>query len=208
LRENLKRVDGKTSIRLRVAGTAVGRSEGTVWEVRVTCGGGGGPEKPREAVVEALLGSFPPRNMATAGSVIRQLERSQRMDLAVRKTALERLGLDRIRAVHENLPPARLVEAAVRRREGMLTENGALVAKTGKRTGRSPKDKFVVEDDLTRHEVAWGPTNRAFSPEAFDALLRKATEYLGSLEDLYVVDAKAGADERYALGVRVVCEHA
>jgi phosphoenolpyruvate carboxykinase (ATP) len=129
------------------------------------------------------------------------------MDLAERKTALGAFGLERFGAVHENLPPARLVEAAVRRREAMIAGNGAIVAKTGKRTGRSPKDKFVVEDDLTRDKVAWG-TNKPFAPDAFAALLEKATDYLSNLEELWVVDAHAGADPRYRLNVQVVCEHA
>ena len=130
------------------------------------------------------------------------------MDVAARKVTLERLGLAHFGAVHENLPSARLVEAAVRRREGMLAENGALVAKTGKRTGRSPKDKFIVEDDLTRDTVAWGAVNKPFSAEAFEAILDKATTYLGNLEELYVVDAHAGADPRYRLNVQVVTEYA
>ena len=118
------------------------------------------------------------------------------MDVTVRKLTLERLGLARYGAVHENLPPARLIEAAVRRREGMLAENGALVAKTGKRTGRSPKDRFIVEDDVTREKVDWGAINKPFSTEAFEAILDKATKYLGNLEEFYVVDAYAGADPR------------
>jgi phosphoenolpyruvate carboxykinase (ATP) len=131
------------------------------------------------------------------------------MDVAERKLTLERLGLVRYGAVHENLPPARLVEAAVRRREGRLAGNGALVAKTGKRTGRSPKDRFIVEDDLTRDKVDWGAVNKPFSREAFKALLDKATNYLGSnLEEFYVVDAYAGADPRYRLNVQVVTEYA
>ncbi len=130
------------------------------------------------------------------------------MDVAVRKMTLERLGVERFGAVHENLPPARLVEAAVRRREGMLAGSGALVVKTGKRTGRSAKDKFVVEDDLTRDKVAWGATNKPFSSEAFEALLEKATRYLGNLEEFYVVDAYAGADPRYRLNVQVATEAA
>ena len=93
------------------------------------------------------------------------------MDVAARKLTLERLGLAHFGAVHENLPSARLVEAAVRRREGMLAENGALVAKTGKRTGRSPKDTFIVEDDLTRDTVDWGAVNKPFSTEDFEAIL-------------------------------------
>ena len=130
------------------------------------------------------------------------------MDVAARKVTLERLGLAHFGAVHENLPSARLVEAAVRRREGMLAENGALVAKTGKRTGRSPKDKFIVEDDLTRDTVDWGAVNKPFSAEAFETILDKATSYLGGLEELYVVDAFAGADPRYRLNVQVVTEYA
>ncbi len=130
------------------------------------------------------------------------------MDVAVRKMTLERLGLVRYGAVHENLPPARLVEAAVRRREGMLAGNGALVAKTGKRTGRSPKDRFVIEDDFTRDKVDWGAVNKPFSTEAFQAILDKATTYLGNLEEFYVMDAYAGADPRYRLNVQVATEHA
>ncbi|MCA1738329.1 MAG: phosphoenolpyruvate carboxykinase (ATP), partial [Actinobacteria bacterium] len=130
------------------------------------------------------------------------------MDVAVRKMTLERLGLSHFGAVHENLPPARLVEAAVRRREGMLAGNGALVAKTGKRTGRSPKDRFIVEDDFTRDKVAWGAVNKPFSTEAFESILEKATDYLGNLEEFYVVDAYAGADPRYRLNVQVAAEYA
>src|SRR5918998_4796759 len=130
------------------------------------------------------------------------------MDVAVRKMTLERLGLVRYGAVHENLPPARLVEAAVRRREGRLAGNGALVAKTGKRTGRSPKDRFIVEDDVTRERVDWGAVNKPFSAQAFEALLDKAMSYLGNLEEFYVVDAYAGADPRYRLSLQVAAEYA
>ncbi|QIN83829.1 phosphoenolpyruvate carboxykinase (ATP) [Rubrobacter tropicus] len=131
------------------------------------------------------------------------------MDLAVRKESLERFGVENLGAVHENLPPARLVEASVRRREGMICEpSGALVVRTGKRTGRSPKDRFIVEDDLTRDAVDWGAVNKPFSSEAFGRLLEKAAGYVENLEEVFVVDAHAGADERYSLNVQVVTEHA
>ena len=130
------------------------------------------------------------------------------MDLAVRKMTLEGLGVSQLGAVHENLPPARLVEASVRRREGMLAENGALVCLTGKRTGRSPKDRFIVENGLTRGPVDWGPVNKPFPGERFERLLAKASAYLENLEEVYVVDAYAGADPRYRLNVQVVCEYA
>ncbi len=131
------------------------------------------------------------------------------MDLAVRKESLERFGVENLGAVHENLPPARLVEASVRRREGMISEpSGALVVRTGKRTGRSPKDRFVVEDATTREAVDWGAVNKPFSSEAFGRLLEKAARYVENLEEVFVVDANAGADERYGLNVQVVAEHA
>ena len=130
------------------------------------------------------------------------------MDLAVRKMTLERFGVGNIGAVHENLPPARLVEASVRRREGMISGSGALVVRTGKRTGRSPKDRFIVENDVTKEAVDWGTGNKAFSSEAFGVLLEKAASYIENLEEIYVVDAYAGADPRYRLNVHVVTEHA
>ena len=131
------------------------------------------------------------------------------MDLAVRKMTLESFGVENLGAVHENLPPARLVEASVRRREGMISEpSGALVVRTGKRTGRSPKDRFIVENDVTRDAVNWGSINKPFSSEAFGSLLEKAASYVENLEEVYVVDAYAGADPRYRLNAQVVTEHA
>jgi phosphoenolpyruvate carboxykinase (ATP) len=131
------------------------------------------------------------------------------MDLAVRKMTLERFGVSNLAAVHENLPPARLVEATVRRREGMISEpSGALVVRTGKRTGRSPKDRFIIENDLTRATVDWGTVNKPFPPEAFEALLGRAATYLENLEEIFVADAYAGADPRYRMDVQVVTEHA
>src|SRR5919112_1706241 len=130
------------------------------------------------------------------------------MDLAVRKLTLERFGVENVGAVHENLPPARLVEASVRRREGMISGSGALVVRTGKRTGRSPKDRFIVENEVTKEAVDWGTGNKAFPSDAFGALLNKAAAYIENLEEIYVVDAYAGADPRYRLNVHVVTEHA
>lgn len=128
------------------------------------------------------------------------------MDVAERKETLERFGLGHLGAVHENLPPARLVEAAVRRREGMISASGALAARTGKRTGRSPKDRFIVEDDITRDKIAWGAVNKPVSPEKFDRILRRAMAYMENLDEVYVVDAYAGADPRYRLNVQVITE--
>src|SRR5215204_2087425 len=117
------------------------------------------------------------------------------MDLAVRKMTLGHFGVEDVGAVHENLPPARLGEASVRRREGMISGSGALVVRTGKRTGRSPKDRFIVENEITKEAVDWGTGNKAFPSDAFGALLDKAAAYVG-------------ADPRYRLNVQVVTEHA
>ena len=79
--------------------------------------------------------------------------------------------------VHFNLEAAPLVEHAIRRGEGRLAANGALVATTGKYTGRSPKDKFVVKDALTAGKVAWGTVNQPFDPGKFSALYVRVLEY-------------------------------
>ena len=130
------------------------------------------------------------------------------MDLVERRTVLESFGLSDLGTVHENLPPARLVETSIRRREGMISGSGALVARTGKRTGRSPKDRFIVENSVTKDRVAWSDINKPVSSEAFGALLEKAGAYLENLEELWAIDAYAGADPRYRLNVQVVAEYA
>ena len=90
----------------------------------------------------------------------------------------------------------------------MISGSGALVVRTGKRTGRSPKDRFIVDNEVTKEAVDWGTGNKPFSSDAFGALLNKAAAYVENLEEIYVVDAYAGADPRYRLNVHVVAEHA
>jgi len=121
---------------------------------------------------------------------------------------LENFGISHLGAVHENLPPARLVETSIRRREGMIAGNGSLVARTGKRTGRSPKDRFIIENELTRGAVDWGAVNQPFESSKFEKILRGAASYLENLEEVWVIDAYAGADPRYRLNVQVVTEYA
>ncbi|MFO7311150.1 MAG: phosphoenolpyruvate carboxykinase (ATP) [Bacillota bacterium] len=108
-------------------------------------------------------------------------------------------------AVHHNLSTAALVEHAIRRGEGKLAANGALVAETGKYTGRSPKDKFVVREPWSEQNVAWGPVNQPMEQEKFDALLARVVEYLRGKE-LFVFDGAAGANPKHQIRVRVVTE--
>ena len=109
--------------------------------------------------------------------------------------------------VHRNLFPAPLVEAALRRGEAELAARGSLVAGTGKRTGRSPKDKFTVKDAVTEDKIAWGSANQPFPPEKFDALYERVLDYLKGKE-LFVQDLFCGADPKYRLPIQVINEYA
>ena len=78
-------------------------------------------------------------------------------------SSLSKHGLQNLNEIHWNLGPARLVEHALHRNEGQLAANGSLLVRTGQYTGRSPQDRFIVEDDLTRGSVDWGAVNRKIS---------------------------------------------
>lgn len=92
--------------------------------------------------------------------------------------------------IHRQLSTDSLIEAAVKRGEGELAANGALAVRTGRYTGRSPSDRFIVRDALTEKEVAWGKINRPIEPETFDRLLNKIERYFqgmgGFVRDCYV----------------------
>lgn len=107
------------------------------------------------------------------------------------------------REVKWNLPAAELVEEALANGEGFLTNTGALMCDTGKFTGRSPKDRFIVKDDKTRDTVWWGDINIPISEESFNTIHRKMLGYLKD-KKVYVRDAYAGADHRYRLNLRVI----
>lgn len=119
------------------------------------------------------------------------------------KYGIENHGLKPTRAVFPNNSVPHLVEMAIRRNEGQLTQLGALATLTGKRTGRSPKDKFVVKDSTTEDTISWGKINQPFTAEKFDRLHRKTIEHL-NMRDLFVVDAWAGADKEYGLPIRLI----
>ena len=109
--------------------------------------------------------------------------------------------------VHWNYGAAALYEAAIQRQEGQVAEGGALVCSTGQHTGRSPRDKYVVQDDSTCDSVWWGTVNQPMPPERFAALRRRILEHLKGRE-LFVQDLWAGADPKYRLPVRVITEQA
>src|ERR1700692_964276 len=109
--------------------------------------------------------------------------------------------------VHRNLSTPQLVEAAIARGEASLADNGALVALTGARTERSPRDKFSVRDALTSDTVDWGKVNQPFDSAKFEALLTRVVAHMRE-RDLYVLDLFAGADEHYRLPVQIIAEYA
>ena len=128
-------------------------------------------------------------------SSISQIAHPELADLLVKKS------------VHRNLSTPKLVQTAIQNNEGVLSSRGALVSETGKRTGRSPKDKFTVKDASTANKVAWGAVNLAFPPEKFDALYQRVLQYLAGKE-IYVQDLFCGADPKYQLPIQVINEYA
>ena len=118
---------------------------------------------------------------------------------------IEKLGIINTSAVYRNLAPAALTEHALRRGEGTLSNTGALVVKTGKYTGRSAKDKFIVDSAGVHDEIAWGSVNKPVSQEGFDAIYAKVVAYLQNKE-VFIFDGFAGADPKYRKGFRVICE--
>lgn len=105
-----------------------------------------------------------------------------------------------------NLSIKELVDAALARGEGELASNQALVVKTGARTGRSPKDRFIVRDDTTESQVDWNNINQAISPEKFDALWTKAQHYLESKDTHFTSYLKVGAHDSLGIPVKVMTE--
>jgi len=120
-------------------------------------------------------------------------------------TVLQELGLANTKNAKVNLSVRELVEDTVSKEQGVLTSTGALACDTGKFTGRSPKDKFVVEDDKTKNTVWWGDVNNKFSSDAFDKLHQKVKTYLEK-QELFIKEAYACANPKYKLNIRVVTE--
>lgn len=108
--------------------------------------------------------------------------------------------------VHWNLTPAELYEHAIRNGEAQLTKDGAIRVLTGQYTGRSPKDKYFVEQQPSSEKIWWGDINQATTAETFDHMYSKVVNHLSNANNVYVVDAFAGADKDYQMPVRVISE--
>lgn len=124
----------------------------------------------------------------------------------IQKPDLGYLTLSKLNFKYQ-LSIAELVEEAIKNNEGTLSDEGALAIDTGKFTGRSPKDRFIVCDALTEDSVWWGDINIKISEENFDRIYTKMVDYLQNKE-MYVRDAYACADQNYSLSIRVITEFA
>lgn len=118
---------------------------------------------------------------------------------------LSKYGLENVSA-HWNLDGKTLQKLTVEKEMGTETENGTLCVNTGKFTGRSPKDRFLVKDDYTKDKVWWGRTNKPLDPENFDRLYDEVASYLSGRE-VYVRDAYVCADPEYRMNVRTITEY-
>lgn len=118
---------------------------------------------------------------------------------------LEKLGIINPSAVYRNMAPAKLVEKALERGEGVLSDTGALVVETGKYTGRSPDDKFIVDVPAVHDEIAWGKVNVPIEREKFEAIEAKMVAYLQGKE-IFIFDGMAGADPACTKKFRIVNE--
>ena len=118
---------------------------------------------------------------------------------------LEKLGITNTGKIYRNLEVARLVEESLKRGEGILMNTGALAVTTGKYTGRSPKDKFIVDTTDVHDKIAWGSVNVAISEDKYQNIKNKMFAYLQQ-KDLFIFDGFAGADEKYTRKFRVINE--
>jgi phosphoenolpyruvate carboxykinase (ATP) len=118
---------------------------------------------------------------------------------------LKQYGLT-VQDIRRNLAPAKLYAEALKAdADAALTDTGALIAYSGSKTGRSPKDKRVVRHPDSEQDVWWGPVNIAIDQHTFDINLERAKDYLNTRTKLYCVDAFAGWDPSYRLKIRVIC---
>ena len=119
---------------------------------------------------------------------------------------LRKLGIKRDCNINYQLSPEELVQDALRLGEGVLNNTGALVILTGKFTGRSPKDRFIVKDEITADSVNWNDFNQPLEEKYFQAFYDKIIDHFNQLPSLWVRDCYACADPRYRLNIRCINE--
>ena len=118
---------------------------------------------------------------------------------------LEQMGI-RPSKIQRNLPVKTLIDLIEEKNEGILTANGAIAVKTGKYTGRSPDDRFIVDDEQTHNTVDWGKINHPFPEDKFDKIFEKIkTDIAG--KEIFIFDGFVGADPEHRLAIRIITDH-
>jgi len=125
---------------------------------------------------------------------------------AAPREQLNKFGINPAKAIHYQLNPDELVQDTLRTGAGVLSDTGALVISTGEFTGRSPKDKFIVKDELTTHTINWNDFNLPIEEKCFHTVKQKITNYLNQQPEIWIRDAYACADQDYRIRIRVVNE--
>ncbi|MFA6016985.1 MAG: phosphoenolpyruvate carboxykinase (ATP) [Patescibacteria group bacterium] len=110
--------------------------------------------------------------------------------------------------IYRNLSIDQLTKYALDRKEVIKSKSGTLVTYTGKYTGRSPNDKFIVDSPSIHDKINWGKTNVPISKENYDKLYKKISGFFESEKELFIVDAQVGADKKNSINLRVYCQYA
>lgn len=118
---------------------------------------------------------------------------------------LHELGINTSGTVFYNLDKVELIEHSIRNNQGVLTKNGALVVNTGEFTGRSPKDRFIVKDEITENNVWWSNINVSFDSNKFNSLYNKMIQFIAD-KNLYIKEVYACADKNFRFNVRLIAE--
>ena len=123
---------------------------------------------------------------------------------------LNQLGINNLKNVHQNMSVERLVSDIVSNGEGVIGLNGAAMVDTGIYTGRSPKDKYIVDESSSSDKIWWGDVNKKISNSIFNKLYEKVINYYNDSDEskTYLFDGFAGADPKYALNVRILAKKA
>ncbi len=131
------------------------------------------------------------------------------MLIASKNLGLDTLGITGVEEVHRNLSIDRLIEETVNNGEGVFGPRGCTIVDTGKYTGRSPKDKYIVDEPTSTDELWWGPVNRKIDEAIFDELYEKVINYYNTDDSkTYMFDGFAGFDPNYSINVRILAKRA
>ncbi|KAI9218712.1 ATP-utilizing phosphoenolpyruvate carboxykinase [Blastocladiella britannica] len=127
----------------------------------------------------------------------------------VQETLHKEAGIDYSKEIKRNISVAQLYEDALKYEDGTyLSSTGALITSSGAKTGRSPRDKRVVEEETSARDIWWGPVNMKISESVFMINRERAIDYLNTRSRLYVFDGYAGWDPKHRIKVRIVCARA